>query len=143
MGFHRIAAFVGCLPLLTGCAIVGAEPVPPAAGNPPLCLERRATDERNLAALIDAALREEGVPVTLVAAEGCDETSALHVVYTDTFGWDMRVYLLRLTVEIVDSRSGESLAIGESCQPSLAALGDSYEDVVGRAVQALIGEKDS
>ncbi len=143
MDLPRIVALAGWLPLVTSCAIVGGEPLPLAAGKPTVCVERHTKDDRNLAALIDTSLRDQGFSVVTVVEGQCDPAVALRVAYVDNFAWDLRVYLLRLTVEIFDNRSGESLAIGESCQPSLAALGDSYEDVADRAVQALLGKEPS
>ena len=143
MDLLRMAALAGWLPLVTACAIVGSEPLPAAAGKPTLCLERHSKDDRNLAAVIEASFRHRGFSVITVAAGKCDPSLPLRVAYVDSFSWDMRVFLSRLTVEVFDGRSGESLAIGEAFQDSLAAMGDSYQDVVDRAMGALLGKDSS
>ena len=139
----QLVVLTGLISSLTGCSIVGSEPLPAAAGKPALCVERHPKDDRNIAALVEASLRDQGFSVVTVAQGQCDPALPLRVGYVDSFGWDMRVFLFRLTVEIFDNRTGESLAIGESFQDSFAAMGDDYQDVADRAVGALLGKESS
>ena len=139
----RAIGLLGLILLGGACAIVGGEPLPPEAQRFEMCLERHPKDDRNIAALIENALRQQGYSVSVATQGECDPELPLRVGYVDNFTWDMRVFLYRLTVEVFDSRSGESLAIGESFQGTFAALGDSYVDVVDRAVLALLGKEAS
>ena len=61
--------------------------------------------------------------------------------HLDNWSWDMRMFLGKLTIEVLDASSGEIVAYGESSQDSLGALGTSHRDVIDRAVAALIATR--
>jgi hypothetical protein len=124
--------------LATGCRTVVGEPLPESLRAGVFCVELPPRDGRNLAAPIAESLRVAGLD-TYVAAEGnCGEDSPYHVTYVDSWSWDMRTYLLRLTLEVVAASNGEIVAFGESGQDSLGSLGTSHRDVIDRAVASLL-----
>lgn len=103
---------------------------------------RHAKDGRNLAGTIAATLHERGLAAASGYAEDQPDTATKTVHYTDNWRWDMRMYLMKLRVEARDPGTGRILAWGESHQSSLAATGKTHEDVVDRAVGALLGDSD-
>lgn len=126
----------GCINTVAGSPVVWAD----ADRSAPWYVVRHAKDGRDLAATIAGTLREHGVAAS--SGYATDQPAAVHrtVHYTDKWYWDMRMYLMELRVEVRDPRTGAVLGWGESVQSSLAAMGKSHEDVVGRAIGELLGD---
>lgn len=115
------------------------EPLPDELRSIAFCVERHSRDQRNLALQIADSLRASGLGATTSDAGACPEESPYLVTYIDNWVWDIRMYLSKLTIEVLDASNGEIVAFGESNQPSLAALGSSHRDVIDRAVSQLLG----
>lgn len=133
---------IGLLAVLgsSGCTtIVEASPLPSMAERGTICVEQHLKDERDLSVLVVESLEMEGFDAVAAHFGGCDPRIPWRLEYTDSWTWDIRVFLFRMTVEVFDSATGESVAFGESFQDSFGALGDSHRDVIDRAVRALVG----
>ncbi len=122
----------------TGCRTVVGEPLPDSLRAGVFCVERHSRDGRNLAVPIADSLRAAGLNAYAAEAGRCGDDSPYHVTYVDNWSWDVRMYLLRVTIEVVAASNGEIVAFGESFQDSLGALGTSHRDVIDRAVASLL-----
>lgn len=129
------------LALAVGCRNLHGEPMPGSIRELPLCVERHRKDSRNLAKQIAEALRAEGVYAISARPKHCPDDAPYKVTYLDNWSWDLRMFLAKLTVEVVDSTTGEIVAYGESTQDSLGAMGMTHRLVIERAVSALLGSE--
>ncbi len=70
----------------------------------------------------------------LEASGGCQNARPADfdflVTYVDRWSWDMRTFLMKITINVEDATSGQIVATSESHQDSLTAMGKSYEDIV-------------
>ena len=107
----------------------------------PLCVERHAEDRRNLAEPIAASLQAAGVGAAHAEPAGCGPETRYALRYLDNWSWDIRMYLAKLTLEVIDFGSGEILAYGEATQDSVSALGSDPRALIDRAVAALTGAR--
>ena len=101
-------------------------------------VENHGKDERHLEVLIADALRSRGLN-----ASGGSETErpdgvSYIVSYEDRWMWDMRTYLIKLTISVRDAQTGELMGTGLSYQDSLAAMGMTFKDVIERTVTVLV-----
>lgn len=140
MRMRRIDRF-GLLACLGGmaCTVVQGSPLPREVEQDTICVERHAKDKRNLSVQVVAALESQGLKAVAAEPGRCDPRIPWRLEYVDNWSWDLRVYLLRMTLEVFDVETGESVAFGESAQGSLGALGSTHRDVIDRAVHALVG----
>lgn len=120
------------------CSHVGGDALPSLLRSEAFCVERHERDNRDLASQISEALREAGLDARATGRGACPDDVRFRVSYVDDWSWDMRMFLGRLTIEVVDPRTGEIVAFGESFQDSLSALGKTHRDVIDRAVNALL-----
>lgn len=123
----------------TGCATVVGEPIPTTVRAQRLCVERQPKDTHDLATIVAESLRAAGFDAYPGDGGVCTDDAPYRVTYIDNWQWDMRPYLCRMTIEVSDGATGEILGFGESQQASLAALGDTFRDVVDRAVSKMVG----
>ncbi|MBY0399887.1 hypothetical protein K2X89_06300 [Myxococcota bacterium] len=131
------SSFLACL-AISACTIVQARPLPDGIRHQDICVEQHPKDKRELSKQVVDALRNEGLSAVAAAEGKCDPRIPFRLAYTDNWSWDMRIFLSRMTVEVFDAKTGESLAFGESNQDSFGAMGDSHRDVIDRAVRALV-----
>lgn len=139
---RRWMRMLGLLACLWGSAcstVVQGSPLPSEVQRGMICVEQHPKDERNLSAQVVDALQKEGQSAVAADQGKCDPRIPWRLEYTDNWSWDIRVYFVRMTLEVFDAETGESVAFGESTQDSLGALGDSHRDVIDRAVRALVG----
>ena len=129
--------FVALLAL--ACAGQSANPLSPAAREPSASfyVENHGNDGRNLQQLIADTMRLKGLQVTAGAIGGQPNNVTYIVSYADRWGWDMRTFLARITIEVRDARSGSVVANSTKYQDSLAAMGKSYEEIVAATATAL------
>lgn len=135
------AAAIAPASALVACSSLSGDPIAPALRAETFCVERHAQDSRDLASQIADALQQTGLRAVAAEAGGCAERARYRVTYTDSWNWDMRMYLKRLTLEVTDPTTGEIVALAESSQDSLSALGDSHRDIIDRAVAKLVEEQ--
>jgi len=128
------------VPLVVGgCRSINGSPLAETVRpTEPFCVARHEKDERNLAVQVAESLSERGMPARAVDVDQCPADDPYRVTYIDNWSWDMRMYLAKMTIEVIDTRSGEIVAYGESKQGSLGAMGMSHRDVIDRAVSALL-----
>ena len=122
--------FASCVALLTfalsGCVnTVQGSPLLPSQVDRAVSwyVVRHAKDGRDLAADIATTLGRHGLTVSSGSAESQPDGVHRVVHYQDSWYWDMRMYLLKLRVEVRDAETGSILGWGESHQTSLAAMG--------------------
>lgn len=96
-------------------------------------------DERRLDRIIADSLRARGLDAS---ADATDPTDYL-VSYVDRWQWDMRMYLIDLRIDIRDAKTNVLLATGRSYQTSLAAMGETHQGIVERAVDVLVEGMDA
>jgi hypothetical protein len=125
-----------------GCRRAAGLPMPAALRPHPLCVERQPKDSRDLATTIAESLRTEGLDAQAAEPGACPADVLHHVTYIDNWNWDMRMYLKRVTIEVIDASTGEILAFGEAQQDSLGSLGLTHRDVIDRAAAQLVGRGD-
>jgi hypothetical protein len=126
---------------LVACSSIAGDPIAPELRTETFCVERHAQDSRDFASQIADALQKAGLQAVAAEAGGCPERTRYRVTYADSWNWDLRMYLKRLTLEVVDPRTGEIVALAESSQDSLSALGDSHRDIIDRAVAKLVEQQ--
>jgi hypothetical protein len=134
----------GALALLSGllaCSSLSGDPIAPALRAETFCVERHERDKRDLASQIADSLDQAGLQAVAAEAGGCAHRARYRVTYVDSWNWDMRIYLKRLTLQVTDSTTGEIVALAESSQDSLSALGDSHRDIIDRTVSKLVETK--
>lgn len=132
LGIGVLAAAAGCAGTVTG------EPLTAPMRSQTLCVERHPGDKRDLASEIVEELQQSKLKAVAASAGECPEDLPYRVRYIDSWSWDMRRYLAKLTIEVCDASTNEIVAYGESDQPSLAAMGMTHREVVHRAVGALL-----
>jgi hypothetical protein len=134
VAFRVVALSFGGL----ACASLSSDPIAPALQTASFCVERHARDSRDLASQIADSLAKAGLQTMAADAGGCADRARYRVTYADSWAWDLRMYLKRLTLEVTDPRTGEIVALAESSQDSLSALGNSHRDVIDRVVSKLV-----
>ena len=131
-----IVGLSGCVNTVQGSPLLSSQ----VDSSVPWYVVRHAKDGRDLAAEIATTLRKHGLTVSSGSVEGQPDDVHRVVHYQDNWYWDIRMYLLKLRVEVRDAESGSILGWGESHQSSLAAMGKSHQDVIDRAIQALLDD---
>lgn len=126
----------GCVNTVQGSPLLSSQ----VDSSVPWYVVRHAKDGRDLAAEIATTLRKHGLTVSSGSMEKTPHDVHRLVHYQDNWHWDMRMYLLKLRVEVRDAETGSILGWGESHQSSLAAMGKSHQDVVDRAIRALLDD---
>lgn len=123
-----VALTVGCSPAVEGRRL--ADPARAQGGL--FFVEPQPKDTRHLDTVVEESLRAHGVTITR------DRTQADFIVtYEDRWMWDMRMYLRDFSIEVRDAKTEQVVGSGKSHQDSLAAMGDTFRDVIDRAVKAM------
>ena len=123
--------------LTSGCRSVSSEVLEPTLRSAHFCTERHVKHPRQLDLQVAESMRAAGLDAAAAESGRCREAPAYRVTYLDNWSWDMRLYLAKMTIEVLDRRD-RILAYGEAAQDSLGALGTSHRDVIDRAVGALL-----
>ena len=122
------ALAVGCSPVVEGRRLADSA----RAAGAHFFVERQPNDTRNLDAVLEESLRAHGVTITRDRAQ-----ADFVVTYEDRWMWDMRMYLRDFSIEVRDAKTELVVGSGKSHQDSLAATGDTFRDVIDRAVKAM------
>ncbi len=93
-------------------------------------VENHGRDNRNLEEIIANALRLRGLEASGGQQNARPADFDFLVTYVDRWSWDMRTFLMKITINVEDASSGQIVATSESHQDSLTAMGKSYEDIV-------------
>lgn len=80
---------------------------------------RLPADHRGIQKLISARLRQLGYQSTWGDARTPASPVDAIVTYQDRWMWDITMYMIRLDVQVRDSKTGAILAYGEVMRPSL------------------------
>ena len=136
----RLIFLTMALVQLLGCptATTNGAPLPESLRKVVFCVERQPKDTRNLGVQIAESLREAGLAATSADTGMCRDEPRFRITYIDNWSWDFRVFLAKMTVEVIDISTDEIVAYGESYQGSDAAMGMSFRDVIDGAVVALL-----
>ncbi len=126
------------LTLAAACSSTSGQPLPPTKEGAVFFVERHERDQRNLALPIADAMRERGLSVTSGSPSERPEQIEFLVTYEDRWSWDMRMYLTSLRISVRDPETQAILGYGESSQDSLSAMGDTFDDVIERALGELL-----
>ena len=131
--------------LASGCASTSGQPITVANGDTGglYYVEHQVKDGRHLETLIAEVLRERGLRASSGEPADRPESAAYIVTYEDRWSWDMRMYLKDLRINVRDAETDEFLGYGRSKQDSLSAMGDSFRDIVVKAVDELLKDEDS
>lgn len=118
----RLAAILGLVTLMTtGCSNRATASVSPSTDLSLLktmYVKKIPADNREVNVLIADKLRSKGVTVTTGVEEPPGDVDAV-VTYIDKWMWDMTMYMLELTININDPKTGAQLATGNSLHASL------------------------
>jgi hypothetical protein len=136
-----LVALLLVLSLAAACSNTSGQPLPATNGSAVFFVERHPKDERDLALLIADALREHGLNATSGSPSERPDQLDFLVTYEDRWQWDMRMYLIRLRINVRDPETQEILGYGESYQDSLSAMGDTFRDVIDRALGELLDQQ--
>ncbi len=114
------------------CAGKSATPLSEAARSEGAVfwVENHGSDTRNLEEVIANALRLRGLEASGGQQNARPADFDFLVTYVDRWSWDMRTFLMKITINVEDATSGQIVATSESHQDSLTAMGKSYEDIV-------------
>ena len=131
---------VGFALILAGCAGLSSldglripETVRPGAV---FVVDHQPEDGRGIDGVIVTALRSHGIEAV---KRGQDSGTGDYVVsYIDRWYWDMRTYMVDLRIDVRESASKVLVASARSYQTSLAAMGNTYQEVVQKAVDVLV-----
>lgn len=138
---RRIFLCVALLGLVAlGCASQSANPLgQEARGNDATYyVENHGKDGRGLEQIIAKVLRTASLRATSGPRAGKPEDVTYLVSYADNWAWDMRTYMLRMSIYGTDTRTGGVVADSEMYQTSLAAMGKTYEEIVTATTQQLL-----
>ena len=130
--------------VVAGCASVSGQMLDDAAQRQDATyfVENHGRDGRHIEVMIAGALQRRGLSVTSGGRGERPEGVDYVVTYVDRWQWDMRTYLMDLRIQIRDANSGSIVGEGHSYQPSLSAMGMSFQDVVERTVDQFMGASE-
>lgn len=137
----RFGIGIAALALLaTACASTSATPLGESARSKGATywVENHGSDKRDLQRLIATALQARGLQASSGHRNTRPEDVDFVVTYEDRWRWDMRTYLYELTITVEEANSGEVVGTSRSFQPSLAAMGRSYDEIVRTTTYQLI-----
>ena len=118
-----IFAMLCTLSFMTGCAVNRAS----ATLSPDVDLKtvksayvvKQPKDSRGINDLIAANLEKRGYAVTRGPELGTPYAADVAVTYVDKWMWDITMYLIELTVNVRDPKTGFPMAVGDSFHTSL------------------------
>jgi len=118
-----IFAMLCTVSFMTGCAVNRAS----ATLSPGVDLKtvksayvvKQPKDSRGINDLIAANLEKRGYAVTRGPELGTPYAADVAVTYVDKWMWDITLYLIELTVNVRDPKTGFPMAVGDSFHTSL------------------------
>jgi hypothetical protein len=118
-----LMALICAMSLMTGCAVNRAtaslSPGVDLATAKTAYVVKQAKDERGINDLIAANLEKRGYTVTKGPELKTPYAADVAVTYADKWMWDITMYLLELTINVRDPKSGFPMAVGNSFHTSL------------------------
>jgi hypothetical protein len=122
------------------CAGVSSMPLTGAAleEKAVFYVEHQIKDDRNLHLITNGVLQARGLNAStgIEAARSADVKYI--VTYEDRWAWDMRTYLREIKIEVQRANSSLTVAMSESHQDSLNAMGEPYEEIVAATTHRLL-----
>ncbi|MFT3928594.1 MAG: hypothetical protein QM778_39055 [Myxococcales bacterium] len=100
-------------------------------------------DSRNLHQVVAGAIAARGLTVRAGPPAQRPSSVRFVVTYEDRWEWDIRMYLKKIVIRVHDVQTGALLGESEMHQGSLSAMGETYEDIIRRATQALFVERST
>lgn len=118
-----LLALVCAMSLMTGCAVNRAT----ASLSPGVDLNvvksayvvKQVNDDRGINDLIAANLQKRGYTVTKGPELNTAYNADVTVTYVDKWMWDLTMYMIELTINVRDPKSGFPMAVGNSYHTSL------------------------
>lgn len=140
--FLRLAAILGFVAsMTTGCANHATANVSPStnlAALKTMYVKKIPADGRKINELVADKFRSKGVTVTTGEEAPPANVDAV-VEYFDKWMWDMTMYMLELTININDPKTGAQLATGNSLHTSLTRK--SPQEMVDEVVDNIYQNK--
>lgn len=99
-------------------------------------VDHQPKDNRSIDSTIVEALQSHGIEA--VKRNQATGVGDFVVSYIDRWHWDMRTYLIDLRIDVRRSESDQLVGSARSYQTSLAAMGNSYRDIVRTVVDVLL-----
>ena len=93
-------------------------------------VENHGADNRNLEQIIATALQSRGLQASGGQQNARPADFDFLVTYADRWSWDMRTFLMKITIKVEDTTSGQIVATSESHQDSFSAMGKTYQGIV-------------
>ena len=129
--------------LSTGCSNHATGGINPGANFSALktmYVKHYPSDNSGVNELIANKLRNKGVTVTTGDGNPPSNVDAV-VTYVDRWMWDITMYMLELTINISDSKTGFQMATGNSLHTSLTRK--SQTDMVDEVVNSIYNKLDT
>lgn len=121
--FAFLAAMICSLALTTGCAVNRAtaslSPGTDLATYTSVYVVKQPKDKAGIDTMIADDLRKRGYQVTQGPEMTTPYQADVAVTYVDKWMWDITMYLLELTVNLRDPKTGFPVAVGNSLHTSL------------------------
>ncbi len=118
--FLKLAAILAILAITSGCTNRATASVSPGTDLSMLktMYVKKIPADQQTHGLIASKLSGKGVKVTSGEGDAPSNVDAV-VTYVDKWMWDMTMYMLELTININDPKTGAQLATGNSLHTSL------------------------
>jgi hypothetical protein len=118
--FLKLVAILAILAAATGCTNRATASVSPGTDLSMLktMYVKKLPADKETHQLIANKLSSKGVKVTTGEGDAPGNVDAI-ITYMDKWMWDMTMYMLELTININDPKSGAQLATGNSLHTSL------------------------
>ncbi len=131
-----------CSMALTGCAVNQATatltPGTDLSTVKSVYVVKQEKDTKGIDDLIKVSLEKRGYTVTKGPELTTPYNADVAVTYIDKWMWDITMYLLELTINVRDPKTGFPMATGNSLHTSLTRKSppDMVEEVVGNILKA-------
>ena len=132
--------------LIVGCSSIRGQQIPELSRikTNHYYVQHQTNDGRNFHKLIAKMLRDRGYNATSGRAGEHPANADYYVSYVDSWLWGgMRIYLRDLRINVHEIGTGNIIGYGRAHQNSLSAYGMTFQDVIDRALDALLKGKKS
>ena len=92
-----------------------------------------------VSAELQYALRERGFSVSAGTVASAPPDTDVKVMFDDEWRWDMRMFLMRVKMQMYDARTGTQLAASKASQVSMGAKPPKV--LVGRMMDKIFGAR--